>query len=192
MDLGPVRGALRIGLAVDARAGLEGGGTSQFSPRRNPYATSAWHTDNCCHPDGSGHRILSMILAYNFVEEERVMLEQDDADLATVERDLTAEEGLLRDPLYLSDEEDAMYIRNYGRYGAFQQDYLDFTDPNKKQEWEDTIVKNEGWEWYPDNKYKDKYGFIANNVTGGPHIAFSLTGQRYGLIEVSHLGRPYF
>jgi hypothetical protein len=32
---------------------------------------------------------------------------------------------------------------------------------------------------------KDKYGLIAKCVTGGQHIAFTLTGGKYGIIEVS-------
>ena len=44
---------------------------------------------------------------------------------------------------------------------------------------------NEGWTWFADNKDNDKYGFIANNITGGQHIAFSITGGDHGLLEVS-------
>ena len=39
----------------------------------------------------------------------------------------------------------------------------------------------QGWTWFADNKDNDKYGFIANNITGGQHIAFSITGGNMAL-----------
>ncbi len=105
---------------------------------------------------------------------------------ADVERDLTADEGILRDPLYLSPEEDSMYVRSENSE-SFERYELDFEDLSGENLWKDKVVANEGWEWYPDNKDKDKYGLIANGITGGQHIAFSLNGGQYGIIEVRWL-----
>jgi len=53
---------------------LKEGAASQFDPK-NEYSTKSWHSDRCCHPRHNGHLILilNLILAYNFVEEEKVM-----------------------------------------------------------------------------------------------------------------------
>ncbi|KAL7533197.1 hypothetical protein ACHAXR_005095, partial [Thalassiosira sp. AJA248-18] len=139
------------------------GNVSQFQPpNENKYSTKAWHSDSCCHPRGNGHLILSMILAYNFVEEEKVM--QHDSDVADVERDFSADESLLRDPLYLSPEEEKIYVRTSALTNTHENG-LDFTDLSGESMWRDKVILNEGWDWYPDNKDKDKYGFIANNLS---------------------------
>ena len=158
----------------------KGGSARQFS-HTEKYSTSAWHTDSCCHPPMNGHLILSLILAHNMVEEEKVLAKGMHS--AYVERDLTADEGILRDPLYLSPEEDNMYVQS-GNSESAERFELDFEDPSGEHVWKDKVVANEGWEWYADNKDKDKYGLIANSITGGQHIAFSLTGGQYGIIEV--------
>ena len=163
------------------------GAASQFDPK-NEYSTKSWHSDRCCHPRHNGHLILNLILAYNFVEEEKVMIQyQNSSDLANVERDLSADKSLLRDPLYLSPEEETMYVRTDGMSNASQDNVLDFTDPNGESIWNEKVILNEGWSWFADNKDHDKYGFIANNITGGQHIAFSITGGEHGLVEVSVL-----
>ena len=161
------------------------GAASQFDPK-NEYSTKSWHSDRCCHPRHNGHLILNLILAYNFVEEEKVMIQhQNSSDLANVERDLSADKSLLRDPLYLSPEEENMYVRTGMMSNASQDNVLDFTDPNGESIWKEKVILNEGWTWFADNKDNDKYGFIANNITGGQHIAFSITGGDHGLVEVS-------
>ena len=159
----------------------KGGLARQFSSSaENQYSTSNWHTDTCCHPPYKGHLILSLILAYNVVEEERIM--KKGIYSVDVERDLTAETGLLREPLYLSPSEDSIYVRNFNSDNAVE---FNFEDPKGEDMWKDKVVSNEGWEWYADNKDKDKYGLIAKGTTGGQHIAFELTGGKYGIIEVS-------
>ena len=110
---------------------------------------------------------------------------QNSSDLTNVERDLSADKSLLRDPLYLSPEEETMYVRAGMMSHASQDNVLDFTDPNGESIWKEKVILNEGWTWFADNKDNDKYGFIANNITGGQHIAFSITGGDHGLVEVS-------
>ena len=112
---------------------------------------------------------------------------QNSSDLAYVERDLSADKSLLRDPLYLSPEEENMYVRTGMMSHASQDNVLDFTDPNGESIWKEKVILNEGWTWFADNKDNDKYGFMANNITGGQHIAFSITGGDHGLVEVSVL-----
>jgi hypothetical protein len=126
--------------------------------------------------------ILSLILAYNVVEEEKIM--SRGIYSVDAECDLTAETGFLRDPLYLSVEEDSIYVRNFNSDNAVE---FNFEDPKGEDMWKNKVVSNEGREWYADNKDKDKYGLIAKGVTGGQHIAFTLTGAggKYGIIEVS-------
>jgi len=46
---------------------------------------------------------------------------------------------------------------------------------------------NSTWSWYADNKDKDKFGLIADNVNGGQHIAISLVGAEHGMIEISYV-----
>lgn len=157
------------------------GGSARMFSSTEKYSTPAWHTDTCCHPPVGGHLILSLILAYNVVEEEKVMARR--VHVADVERDLTADEGLLRDPLYLSPEEDSMYVQ-IGVAESPERSELDFEDPSRETQWREKVVANEGWEWYADNKDKDKYGLIAKGIRGGQHIAFSLSGGKYGIIEV--------
>ncbi len=157
------------------------GGSARMFSSTEKYSTTAWHTDTCCHPPIGGHLILSLILAYNMVEEEKVMANR--MRIADVERDLTADEGLLRDPLYLSPEEDSMYVQT-GDTESVERSEFDFEDPGGEKRWRENVVANEGWEWYADNKDKDKYGLIAKGIGGGQHIAFSLTGGKYGIIEV--------
>ncbi|KAL9189237.1 hypothetical protein ACHAXT_011727 [Thalassiosira profunda] len=159
-------------------------GTEQQFNGTYPYATSRWHTDACCHPRKEGHLILSLVLAYCMVEEEKAMPTYNDADMVVEEqRDLTAlDTPLLRDPIYLSDDEEQLYVQN-----SLDSSGLDFTDPRWKRSWKDSIVSNNGWEWFADNADKDKFGYIANGVDGGQHIALSLSGGRHGIVEVSYV-----
>jgi len=156
----------------------------QFNGTVNAYSTSAWHADACCHPKPSGHLILSLVLAYCIMEEERVMLSYNELDTADGERDFTMDATpTMREPLYLSPQEDDLYVRNNLTYSGF-----DFTDPSKgEKSWENIIVARDGWTWYADNKDKDKYGYIADGISGGQHIAISLSGGHYGKVELSYV-----
>eukprot|EP00584_Thalassiosira_punctigera_P008588 CAMPEP_0172535506 /NCGR_PEP_ID=MMETSP1067-20121228/7485_1 /TAXON_ID=265564 ORGANISM="Thalassiosira punctigera, Strain Tpunct2005C2" /NCGR_SAMPLE_ID=MMETSP1067 /ASSEMBLY_ACC=CAM_ASM_000444 /LENGTH=588 /DNA_ID=CAMNT_0013320443 /DNA_START=212 /DNA_END=1978 /DNA_ORIENTATION=- len=160
------------------------GRSMQYNRTHNPYATANWHTDACCHPRREGHLILNMVLAYCMVEEEKVMLSTEGDDMAYEENDFTADQiPILRDPIYLSPEEDSLYVHNELKYSG-----VDFTHSDYGEKlWEDVIVANQGFEWYADNADKDKFGYIANNVTGGQHMAISLMGGRLGVIEVSYV-----
>ena len=150
----------------------------------NPYTTSVWHADACCHPKPPGHLILSLVLAYCIMEEEKVLLSYSELDKAEGEHDFTTDvTPVLREPLYLSPQEDELYVKNSLRYGGF-----DFTDSSKGEDsWKSAIKANNGWTWYADNKDKDKYGYIADGVSGGQHIAISLTGAKHGKVEISYV-----
>eukprot|EP00804_Cyclotella_cryptica_P014946 CCRYP_000568-RA/>CCRYP_000568-RA protein AED:0.06 eAED:0.03 QI:0/0/0/1/1/1/2/0/536 len=163
----------------------------QFNNTHNPYSTNRWHSDACCHPPPKGHLILSMVLAYCIAEEEKNMMSKPYVnfakgeginDINIDEHDFTLE-GNLRDPVYLSPEEDELYVRNLGQ-DAFQ---IDFTDPSGETTWKNSVVENTSWKWYPDNADADKYGMIANTTEGGAHIALLLNGRGHGLIEISHV-----
>jgi len=152
----------------------------QFNRTANPYNTAAWHADACCHPHPGGHLLLSLVLAYCFIEEEKIMQSYNQDDTAYGERDFTMDASpTLREPLYLSNDEDSMYVRN-----SLTTEGFDFTDSNAgEKSWEESIVAN-GWTWFADNKDKDKFGYIADGVEGGQHIAISLTGGVYGKVEI--------
>ncbi|KAL7538848.1 hypothetical protein ACHAXR_011284 [Thalassiosira sp. AJA248-18] len=171
----PVFSAVIWMLPLAGRKGLHW----QFNRTSNPYNTAAWHADSCCHPMPKGHLLLSLVLAHCIIEEEKIMLSYNGLDTAYGERDFTMD-GVMREPLYLSPDEDNMYVRNTLTAVRF-----DFTDPNAgEKSWEPSIVANSGWSWHADNKDKDKFGFIANGVDGGQHIAISLTGGVYGMVEI--------
>lgn len=156
----------------------------QFN-KTNPYATSNWHVDACCHPRRNGHLILSMVLMHCMAEEEKSMqsVEATYLDVNGIEHDYSADDNpLLREPIYLSPDEEAMYVRDEAN-----QTIIDFTDPRGEMLWKDVVVANEGWKWYADNRDKDKYGFIADNLAGGEHLALSVTGGKYGLVEISYV-----
>lgn len=152
----------------------------QFNHTHNPYSTSRWHADRCCHPRKAGHRILVMILAYNLVKEEEDMSQSTDT-LADVEKDMTLH-GIMRDPIYLSPEEETMYVLN-NKKDAFS---IDFTDPKG---WDtNKLVTNHGpWRWEADNVDEDKFGLIANAVNGSAHISIEIVGGRFGLLEIQYL-----
>eukprot|EP00571_Detonula_confervacea_P008091 CAMPEP_0172319014 /NCGR_PEP_ID=MMETSP1058-20130122/36519_1 /TAXON_ID=83371 /ORGANISM="Detonula confervacea, Strain CCMP 353" /LENGTH=514 /DNA_ID=CAMNT_0013033957 /DNA_START=335 /DNA_END=1879 /DNA_ORIENTATION=- len=153
----------------------------QFSPNRNPYSTTSWHVENdSFHPRHRGHLVLALVLAYNIIEEEKIML-NDSQQVADIERDFSAEKSLLRDPVYLSPEEDDTYIR--ARRGG--QDLIDFTDSGGEANWRGRIVANDGWTWMADNKDKDKFGIISDDKAGGQHFAVKITGGKHGIVEVS-------
>ncbi|KAL7535033.1 hypothetical protein ACHAXR_006222 [Thalassiosira sp. AJA248-18] len=155
----------------------------QFN-KTNPYSTRMWHTDVCCHPRAEGHLILSLVLAYCLVEEEKLMPSYDDAEIVDEENDFTTlDTPLLRDPVYLSPEEEDLYVKNSLAYSG-----VDFTDPSSSEaSWKDIIVANEGWTWYADNKDKDKFGYIADGVSGRQHMAIALTGGQHGMVEISYI-----
>lgn len=154
----------------------------QFNRTANPYNTAAWHADACCHPSPKGHLLLALVLAHCILEEEKIMLSYNEQDTAYGERDYTMNKSpIMREPLYLSPDEDNMYVRNNLTAGG-----LDFTDSSAGENaWKGAIVSNSGWTWYADNKDKDKFGYIADGVEGGQHIAISLTGGLYGMVEIT-------
>lgn len=149
-------------------------GTKLQFDKTNEYSTILWHEGKCCHPNHSGHLILNMVLAYCMVEEERSMISSNNEhsnDATSIEHDFTADERpVLRDPIYLSMEEEIVYVES-----ETDQTYIDFTNPSSSNvTWSNIISFNDGWQYYADNSDEDKYGFIADDVKGGPHISFSL------------------
>lgn len=155
----------------------------QFNKTHNPYSTAKWHADRCCHPHKEGHRILVMILAYNIVKEEEDMLHSTVA-LVDVEKDLTLH-GVMRDPIYLSPEEESLYVLNKASVALS----IDFTDPKGWDIWNGKLVVNDGpWKWDADNVDQDKFGLIASDENGGSyHISVEVTGGKFGLVEVSYV-----
>ena len=158
-----------------------------------PWSTKSWHSDTCCHPKRTGgHHVLALVFAYCLMAEEKVMLSYNKAIDMDVdgEHDYTMDDvPLLRDPLYLSPKEDELYV--WDKSTTFM---LDFTDPDGEEKWKKSIVglgsthnHNSTWSWYADNKDKDKFGLIADNVNGGQHIAISLVGAEHGMVEVSYV-----
>lgn len=155
--------------------------------RGNMFSTDAWHWgEECCHPHREGHMVLSLVLAYCIAEEEKFMLHHGGDYKIRLEHDFTADTNepppVLRDPLYLSPEEDHMYVRN-----SMDVSQLDFTDPNGEEKWKDLIVVQKGWSFFADNKDHDKFGFISNEVKGKTHFAITITGGKMGLVELSYV-----
>lgn len=151
----------------------------------NPYGTNNWHADACCHPKRNGHLILNLVLVYNLIEEEkRMKFDKSINNAARIEDDFTIDKHkpILRDPIYLSPEEDDLYGK-----GESNGVSIDFTDPNGEDAWKQHVVANEGWTWYADNKDKDKFGLIADDVAGGQHISIKVTGERHGIIEITYV-----
>jgi hypothetical protein len=128
----------------------------QFDRANNPFSTSFWHTDKCCHPNDEGHRILSLILAYCITEEEKHM-GAGNTDSESVERDLNLD-GHLRDPIYLSPEEDPIYVMNNDEIDAID---IDFTNPKDEASFKEYVAVNDGWRWYADNKGKIHASLVA-------------------------------
>lgn len=146
----------------------------------NPYGTKAFHSDRCCHPERFGHVILSLVLVYCFVEEEKIITTYGSSESMEIEHDFTTDSiPILRDPIYLSDEEEKMYV-----WHESDGYLIDFTDPSEDRTWNDAIAVNEGWSWFVDNREKDKFGLIANNVAGGQHFSLDVVGGKLGLIEI--------
>jgi hypothetical protein len=114
------------------------------------------------------------------VEEEKML--NTHSEKADIERDFTLE-GLLRDPVYLSPEEESMYIQNESEIAT----YIDFTDPNGEEEWKKYAMMVDRWAWYADNRDNDKFGLISSDNEGGPHVALSLKGGKHGLVEISYV-----
>lgn len=153
----------------------------QFNYTHNRHSTSRWHADKCCHPRKEGHRILVVILAYNILKEEEDMLQSNDVPID--EKDWTLQ-GIMRDPVYLSPEEESLYVLNEAN-DAFS---IDFTDPNGWDVWNKYFVTNNGgWKWDADNVDEDKFGLIIDDVNGGAHVCIAITGGKFGLIEVSYV-----
>lgn len=161
-------------------------GTDRQYDKSWPWSTINWHSDSCCHPQrGGGHHVLALVIAYCLMEEEKVMLSYNKTiDINEEgEHDYTMDGvPLLRDPLYLSSDEDELYVWNNS--STF---LLDFTDPNGEEKWKKSIAAITNFTWYADNKDMDKYGLIADGVSGGQHIAISLTGAEHGLVELSYV-----
>ena len=104
------------------------------------------------------------------------------SERADIEKDFTIE-GLLRDPVYLSSEEEEMYVQKETKVAT----EIDFTDPNGEDAWKKYTMLIEYWKWYADNKDNDKFGLISSDMKGGPHVAMSIKGGRHGLIEISYV-----
>jgi hypothetical protein len=152
----------------------------------NPFSTDAWHHgEKCCHPHREGHLVLSLVLAYCLTEEEKFLLDHGDETKIHIEHDFTTDTEpppRLRDPLYLSPDEEDFYVQN-----SVTVTHIDFTDPNGEDKWKELLVAKKGWSLYADNADKDKFGFIANDVSGNAHIAITITGGKMGLIELSYI-----
>ena len=113
--------------------------------------------------------------------EEEEMLNRH-SDKADIERDFTRN-GLLRDPVYLSPEEEAMYVQKESEIVTD----IDFTDPDGEDDWKKYALSVDEWKWYADNREKDKFGLISNDVEGGPHVSLSVKGGKHGVIEISYV-----
>ena len=154
----------------------------QFNKTHNPYSTAKWHADRCCHPHKEGHRILVMVLAYNIAKEEADMLSSNE-ELAEVEKDWTLH-GVMRDPIYLSPEEESLYISS----DATSSFEIDFTDSKGWDHWNQYLVVNDGpWKWHADNIDEDKFGLITSNTNGGTHVSIAVVGGKYGLVEIQYV-----
>ena len=158
----------------------------QFNRTHNPWSTAIWHEDACCHPPPKGHLMLNLVLAYCMVQEEHDLLSgwtaNDDNQRDYL--DITLNDAYLREPIYVSPEEEELYVRNTVEDATF----IDFTDPNGETKWKGLVKENSGWEWFADNADHDKFGFITSFDEGEPpHIALALRGGKYGMIEVSHV-----
>jgi hypothetical protein len=115
------------------------------------------------------------------VEEEMLLFQSKKEIVQNIEHDWTIHD-ILRDPIYLSPEEESLYVRD----GVKDALIIDFTDPDSESQWRDKLVTNDGpWEWYADNIEKDKFGLIANDINGGAHIAIKVAGGKHGLLEIS-------
>ena len=129
--------------------------------------------------------MISLVLAYCMVEEERFMPSYNDKQKLQIEHDFTADDDELKklcDPIYLSPDKDDLYVHNIKDVGG-----LNFTDPSNEASWNETVILNKGWSHYADNRDKDKYGYIADGVDGGQHIAMTIKGGKIGIIEVSYV-----
>lgn len=167
-------------LPLASKLGMEKQFPKQFDTT-NPYSTHDWHADACCHPHPEGHKILALILAYCIVEEEKEMI-SNKSDKADIERDFTVD-GLLRDPVYLSEEEEAMYVQKDSDVTTD----IDFTDPDGEMEWRKYALSVDSWTWYADNRDNDKFGLISSDMEGGPHVSLKIKGGKHGLVEVSYV-----
>lgn len=67
----------------------------------------------------------------------------------------------LREPLYISPDEDNLYVHNNGKDAKEAVSY-DFTNPDGESVWKNAIKVNNLWKWYADNK--DKVRFCCCNV----------------------------
>ncbi|KAL3801219.1 hypothetical protein HJC23_012619 [Cyclotella cryptica] len=149
----------------------------------NPYSTQDWHADVCCHPHPEGHKLLSLVLAYCIVEEEKELIRFQaipNSDKASIEQDFTMK-GLLRDPVYLSPAEEEMYVQMESKTVID----IDFTDPDGENRWDKNILSMNEWKFYADNADNDKFGLISSENEGGPHVSISVEGGKLGLIEIS-------
>lgn len=176
----PVFSAVSWMLPLAGKKGSE----LQFEKKVYEYGTATWHTDQCCHPRRKGHRILSLVIAFCLLDEERALTSLQYSNRADIEHDFTADPvPFMRDPLYMSPEEDIAYVSTVD----VEEEVIDFTNPDDKEEWEGKVAVNEGWTWFADNKFNDKYGLITNNSAGESHVAISLTGGQNGLVEISYV-----
>lgn len=143
-----------------------------------PYSTSSWHADRCCHPKTGGHLVLGLVLAWCLIDEERRM----GTEKFEIEHDYTTDDNpVLRDPIYLSEEEDDLYVKG----SAVIFSGLDFSDGAVGEDsWKDSVKLNVGWSHLADNKEKDKFGLIAED---SGHLVLELQGGKHGVVDVQYL-----
>ena len=127
-----------------------------------------------------GHLVLNLVLAWCLIDEERRI----GTDKFQIEHDYTAgDNSVLRDPIYLSEEEDDLYVKGNGVVFSG----LDFSDGTVGEDasWKDSVKLNVGWTHMADNKEKDKFGLIAED---SGHLVLELPpGGKHGVVDVQYL-----
>ena len=103
--------------------------------------------------------MLSLLLSYCIVEEEQRMLSGFGGSDSSNHPDSTYDFPNLREPLYISPDEDKLYISNDGTSKDVVN--LDFTIPDGESVWKDAIKANNVWKWYADNKDKVRKSFLG-------------------------------
>ena len=125
-----------------------------------------------------GHLVLNLILAWSLIDEERRI----GTAKFEIEHDYTTDDNpVLRDPIYLSEEEDDLYVKGSAVIFAG----LDFSDGTLGGDtWKESVKLNEGWTHLADNKEKDKFGLIAED---SGHLVLELIGGKLGVVDVQYL-----
>ena len=112
-------------------------GTDRQFDKSWPWSTINWHSDSCCHPQrGGGHHVIALVIAYRrrrscyLTIKRLILMRKENMIIYTMDG-----VPLLRDPLYLSPDEDELYVWNNS--STF---LLDFTDPNGEEKWKKSII----------------------------------------------------